>query len=217
MNPDRFIELCPSLWHVGPEGSWDGIVRHGFRTAAQLIRRADLDEERAAELWTKPRPESVRLTVDGAPVVLRDQEPLFRKKDAASILGDGTDAEDWVRILNSRMYLFAERAPMETFRDRYVQRDGAQDVLTISPWRLVQTAGSRVQLASQNTAAIARKAGVQKEHETFSSVVAFPNRRPKEVTVIDGLDDLSVVTRAERHYADGRREVLPLPVPDPES
>jgi hypothetical protein len=70
-------------------------------------------------------------------------------------------------------------------------------------------AGPRIELAAQNTGAIARKAGPQKGLDTFMPLARFPDRKPAEVTVVDGLDDLSVVVRAERHRANGDRDVLP--------
>jgi hypothetical protein len=211
MTPDRFVEKCPSLWHVAPAGAWDRIGREGFCTAEQLIRRADLDEWRLTELLRKPRRESVRLVVEGQEVVLRDQGPLFKKADLASILDDGLTVADWIHVLNSRVYLFAHKDDMTTLLEKYVGRDGAQDLITISPWRLLNHAGPRIELSAQNAGAIAHRMGTQKGRDTFVSITRFPDRRPVEVTIVDGLDDLSPVVRAERHYADGRREVLPLP------
>jgi hypothetical protein len=100
---------------------------------------------------------------------------------------------------------------MRTLLDKYVQRDGAQDVLTLSPMRLLKAAGPRIELAAQNTGAIARQTGPQKGKDTFLSVSRFPDRKPSEVTVVDGLDDLAVVSRAERLHSGGERELLPLP------
>jgi hypothetical protein len=209
MTPEQFTSRCRSLWHIGPAGSWSRISELGFRTAEQLIRAADLDEEARARLLAEPRRAAVTLRVDGGEVVLRDQGRLFGRADLTTVLGDGLTVADWVGLLNRRVYFFTDGSAMRTLRDKYVQLDGAQDVLTLSPLRLLQAARSQLELSAQNTGAIARVKGPQKGRDTFLSLVRFPDRKPAEVTVVDGLDDLSVVVSAERHHRDGTIERLP--------
>ena len=41
MTFDEFLQRCPTLWHVGPVGSWEGIKRRGFEPETiNLLRRA---------------------------------------------------------------------------------------------------------------------------------------------------------------------------------
>jgi hypothetical protein len=199
MTPEQFLERCKTLWHVGPAGSWDRIARCGFQTAQQLIEAADLDTDEKSRLLTLPRRSAIVLHVGDQLVVLRDQEPLFRRRDLTSVIGDGMTVADWVGYLNRRVYLFTRRSAMEKLLDKYVTRDGAQDVISLSPLRLVRVAQQQLELAAQNTGAIARRAGPQKHRDTFLPLTRFPDREPAEVTIVDGLDDLSPVVRAERH------------------
>ena len=208
MTPEQFLNRCKVVCHVGPAGVWDQITRYGFRTAEQLILEADLDEEERKRLLSEPRREQVRLLVHGEEVVLRDQGPLFARKDLSSILGDGLDVGDWIQLLNQRVYFFTDQPSMEKFMDKYVQLDGAQDVIWLSPLKVLEAAGSRLELTSQNTGAIARRSGTQKTADTFAPLWRFTDRKPTEATILDGLDDLSPVFRAERCYQDGRRELL---------
>jgi hypothetical protein len=67
--------------HVGPAGVWEQISKNGFRTAEQLIGRADVTHEERQTLLTTPRRESVHLKIGGEEVILRDQGPLFARKD----------------------------------------------------------------------------------------------------------------------------------------
>ena len=53
-------------------------------------------------------------------------------------------------------------------------RDGAHDVIGLSPFRLFEVARSRLKLACQNTGAIARRAGPQKDFGTFVAAARFP-------------------------------------------
>ncbi|MEO6627151.1 MAG: hypothetical protein ABIP03_01140 [Aquihabitans sp.] len=207
MTPEQFLTRCPSLWHVAPSGSWATIEERGLRTAAQLIDAADLDAERRAELHELPRRSAVPLRVDGADVVLRDQGPLF-KANLASFLEPGLTVADWVGLLNRRVYLFTNKAAMQKLLAKYVATDGAQDVISFSPRRLLETAHSRIELAARNTGAIARQSDPYKGRDTFLSISRSRDRQPAEVTMVDGLDDLSAVVRVERHSADGTRTAL---------
>jgi len=193
---------------VAPAGAWEQIRRSGLRTAEQLILAADLDDALRLSLLGSPRAAAVALTVTGQTIVLRDQAPLLKRKDLQSLMADGMDVADWIRLLNRRIYLFSREAAMRTLLEKYVARDGAQDILVISPLRLLDAVGSRIELTTQNTGAIARRAGAQKSPEVFQPLRRFPNRVPTEVTVVDGVGDLGVVVRAERVHRDGRREEL---------
>ena len=184
------------------------MTRHGFRTAEQLILEADLTEEERRALLSTPRREPVRLSVRGEPVILRDQGPLFARKDLRSILGDGLDVSNWIQLLNQRVYFFTDETSMRKFLDKYLRIDGSQDVIWLSPLKLVEAAGLRLELTSQNTGAIARQSGVQKTADTFAPLWRFTDRKPTEATIFGGLDDLAPVFRAERCFQDGRRQVL---------
>jgi hypothetical protein len=183
--------------------------RLGLRTSEQLINAADnVDDDERTRLLTQPRPTKETLIVDGMTVVLRDQEPLLRRRDVGSLMGDGLSVSDWVRILNRRVYLFTDRAAMDKVLNKYIELDGAQEVITFSPRQLFDLYRPRIELSAQNAGAIARTSGTQKRVETFLPVARFPDKRPAEVTVVDGIDDLSVVVFVERHQSGGERTLL---------
>jgi hypothetical protein len=208
MTPEQFLSRCKMICHVGPVGVWEQISRNGFRTAEQLILEADLNEEERQRLLSTPRRESVRLSVRGEDVILRDQGQLFARKDSKSILGDGLDVSDWIHLLNQRTYFFTDQTSMQKVLDKYVEVDGAQDVIWLSPLKLLDAAGLHLELTSQNTGAIARRSGTQKTSDAFAPLWRFTDRKPAEATIVDGLDDLSPVFRAERYFRDGHRESL---------
>jgi hypothetical protein len=206
MTPDQFLDRCKFVCHVGPVGVWDQIAKHGFRTAEQLILASDLGEGEQQRLLSTPRRESIRLRVDGEEVLLRDQGPLFARKDLTAVLGDGLDVSDWVRLLNRRTFFFTDQLSIQKFRDKYVELDGAQEVIWLSPLRVIRLEGLRLELTSQNSGTIARRGGPQKMADTFVPFSSFPDRRPKEFTMVDGLNDLTPVVRAERHFRDGHSD-----------
>jgi hypothetical protein len=208
MTPEQFLNRCKVICHVGPAGVWEQVQKNGFRTAEQLILEADLNEEERQTLLTEPRRESVHLSVHGEAVTLRDQGALFARKDLKSILGEGLNVGDWIHLLNQRVYFFTDETSMRKLLDKYVQIDGAQDVIWLSPLKFVEAAGLSLELTSQNTGAIARQSGAQKTEDAFAPLWRFTDRKPTEATIFGGLDDLSPVFRAERCFEDGRREIL---------
>jgi hypothetical protein len=208
MTPEQFLNRCKVVCHVGPAGVWGQIERYGFRTAEQLITEADLNEEERQTLLSTPRRESVRLRVRVEDVILRDQLPLFARKDLRSVLDNGDDVSDWIHLLNQRVYFFTDETSMKKFTDKYVQLDGAQDVIWLSPLKVVEAAGLSLELTSQKTGTVPRRSVPQKSADTFAPLWRFTDRKPAEATILGGLDDLSPVFRAERCFRDGRRQPL---------
>ena len=209
MNQEQFLQRCKQLWHIAPAGAWEGIAARGLRTAEQLIHAASLGDEERTQLLTAPRATDVELKVDDAVVVLRDQAPLTKHPDLPSIMEEGLSVADWVGLLNRRVYLFTSAAPMKTLLAKYVELHGAQDRISFSPMRLSQVTEGQLELTTTNTGAIARNKGVQKRRTDFVPLSRLPgSTSPKEVTIVDGLDDLSAVTRVERHFPDGSYEVV---------
>ncbi len=208
MTPEQFLNRCKVICHVGPAGVWDQVTKHGFRTAEQLIMEADLTEEERQRLLSEPRQESVRLSVHGEDVILRDQSLRFTPKDLKSIRDDELDVTDLIHLLNRRVYFFTDEPSMRKFLDKYVPIDGAQDVIWLSPLKFLEVDELRLELTSQNTGAIARRSGTEKMADTFAPLWRFTDRKPTEATIVGGLDDLSPVFRAERWFGDSRRETL---------
>jgi hypothetical protein len=134
-----------------------------------------------------------------------------KRRDPASYMGDEDAVNTWVSMLDSRVYLFANRIPMDKLLAKQLARDnGAQDILIISTQRLLDAVRPSIELSSQNSSAVARVPSAEKLAEMFLPLSRFPDKRPAEVTVLDGFDAKGIVIRAERHYADGHYDVLPV-------
>jgi hypothetical protein len=208
MTPDQFLDRCKVICHVGPPGVWDRIVLRGFQTAEQLILDAELDEAQRQLLLTTPRKDPTSLRINQEVIPLRDQGPLFARSDLTTILGDGMTVSDWIHRLNRRIYFFTDEANMAKLRDKYVEIDGAQDVIWLSPLKFLNATRLKLELSDQNSGAVARTTGPQKRIDTFKSLSRFPDKKPAEVTVVDGFDDLTPVFRVERYFKDKPRETL---------
>ena len=184
MTPDQFLDRCKFVSHVGPVGVWEQIAKHGFRTAEQLILESDLNEDEQQRLLSTPRRESISLCVDGDEVLLRDQGPLFARKDLASVLGDGLAVSDWVRLLNRRTFFFTDQLSMEKLRDKYAELDGAQEVIWLSPLRVIRLEGLCLELTTQNFWGDCSSKRPAKDGRHLRTIFEFP--QPKAERVNDG-------------------------------
>src|ERR1700722_19650309 len=145
MTPEQFLTRCKMICHVGPAGVWDQISKNVFRTAEQLILEADLTDEERQLLLSTPRQDSVHLRVGGEDVTLRDQAPLSARKDVKSPPEGGGDIGDWIHQLNQRVYFFTDPGSMEKLLEKYVQMDGTQEVVWLSPLKLLESEGIRLE------------------------------------------------------------------------
>ncbi len=84
-------------------------------------------------------------------MTLRDQGPLFVRKDLKSVLDSGLVVSNWIHLLNQRVYFFTDQTSMQKLLDKYVLLDGAQDVVCLSPQKLLEMQELRLELASWNT------------------------------------------------------------------
>lgn len=50
------------------------------------------------------------LNIDGTIVTLRDQAPLMKRNDLASLMEDGLTVAEWINVLDQRAYLVTNRA-----------------------------------------------------------------------------------------------------------
>ena len=115
MTPEQFLNRCKTICHVGPAGVWELISRDGFRTAEQLILEADLTDEERHRLLSGTSSRGHWLHVRGHDVTLRDQGPLFARKDMRSVLDSGLDVSDWIHLLNQRVYFSRTKRPCRSF------------------------------------------------------------------------------------------------------
>jgi hypothetical protein len=97
---------------------------------------------------------------------------------------------------------------MDKVLRKYIELDGTQEVITFSPRKLFDLYSRRIELSARNAGAMARTSEAQKHVHTFLPVRRFPDKRPVEVTVVDGIDDLSVVVFVERHHLGGEKTTL---------
>ncbi|MBM2575327.1 hypothetical protein JQC91_03325 [Jannaschia sp. Os4] len=191
MTPTAFAARHPTLWRLAMRGAHEGIRRHGLLTAAQIAERADIALPRT------PRPTALHATLpDGTPVAITDNSPLSFAK-LAPVLDDGLTPEDWLAMLNDRVFLWPERRLGEgNLRAR--RRLGYE-----SEWQGYDTAAlltlvwDRAEIAPINTGATIRRP-TRRGRATFAPLAGLDwqawRRARRDRGEVQGLDTPKEVT-----------------------
>jgi hypothetical protein len=209
----EFVRRYPRLWHVADGEAWDGITRHGLLSSRMLVDLYKRDD--ADELLGQRREKAVVLDDEElGRAVLRDQE-LADPERLAACLTNGMTVEQWFRMINGFVHLYAKDKQLDPFRDRYRER-GPIVVLTFRTNSLVRSHGEFMLLATTATGSTAdrRTVSTARGVETFERLRRYDAKRwpsVQEVVVRDAVQNpLKHLESAVRLFPDGTEEELPL-------
>jgi hypothetical protein len=152
MDRERLIELHPVLYHMADARNWSGIRRHGLLSTTALLDLFGVAGAERAAVEAAHRPASVRLP-RGDPhpehghAYVRDQRPL--EPEALAVSLDGMLAEEWLRLLNGRVYFWPTPDRLERMLRSYPRDE--QAIFEIDTRRLLERHGDRVELSHINS------------------------------------------------------------------
>jgi hypothetical protein len=198
------------VYHLAADGAWPAIQKHGLWSTEAIAR--DLPPDQAAALRGH-RPEIVEVDhpVLGR-IVVRDQK-LINMATLEKALPSLMSADDWLGILNRRVFFFPTDEAVERLRSSRAYKDGTHTVLIVDTESLLSAHRHRVELASINTgSATGGRTPGKRARDTFQPIERFGVERPaelRELSVLDRVTDIADhVIRVERRHGDGTREVL---------
>lgn len=199
MDPGWLSADFPRLFHVAEAGAWTSIRQLGLLSTSALLDLYEIEGEQRTRLERQHRPRGVPLTHPRLPpVVLRDQKPL-NVKHLADCLDDGTAVEEWLVLLNRKVFFWSSE-------DRLI-RLRAHDVLLVDTRPLVERYAAMITLTQINSGATGR-ARAKRGRRTFVPLALYPDdpgarRRIAEVAVEYAVPDVaSYVLRVERRHGD---------------
>jgi hypothetical protein len=192
------------IFHGSAYGAWPAIAELGLRTPSQFLPGPG--DPRLNTIRNK----NVDIIHDsGHQVTIRDQRPMARAGIEAHL--DGTTLEEWLAVLNERVFFFARQKGLSTLLARYQESEGL-DVLAFDTARLLRAAAGRVEVTTVTPGEpVSWTRCPCRSRATFVPVDDYAGAVDdiEEVTVVGGVDRVAdVVVRVVRHHPDRTTEVL---------
>jgi len=109
VNCEDFMSRYPILFHLAAADSWPSIRESGLLSTDEILRRWEVPQVKADVLRSRRRPESVVIDHPAhGRAVLRHQRPLSEAR-LATALTDGMTVAEWLRMLNSFVFILPVR------------------------------------------------------------------------------------------------------------
>ena len=140
------------LYHLADAENVPSILKHGLLSTERLLGLTGMAEPERAAFLRRQRPNSLRLA-EG--VTIRDQRPM-PPSALARALDDGLEPGDWYALLNSYVFLWADRKRMD--RQRRACGDRPQVTLTFDAAALFEHFGTQAFLSPINSGNVRRNA-----------------------------------------------------------
>jgi hypothetical protein len=209
VDADELISDFPHVYHAAVAGSWHSLREYGLRTTYDLVASSDLPDASRVNQLTKRRAHSFTFEHPQlGRVTLRDHKPL--QLHNLKLPQDFT-LEQWLAILNERVFFWANPERLDGFLKVYKEREHI--VLTVDTRSLVDAHGRRIRLSPINSGATARPNAPGRGPHTFAAIEDYryghyrKNNGRKdaivELTVLGGVSDIARhVVKVERRRGD---------------
>lgn len=158
MSPEDLSARHPRLYHVTEPGAWSNIKEKGLLSTAHLLNLFDTNQEQRTIIETKPRSSSVTLQhpLHGR-VIINDNLPLSEKA-LTKCLDHNLLPADWLRILNSRVFFWANEEGLNRLLNAKLNRTRAREVLIVDTLSLAKAHAERIEICPINSGSTLRKA-----------------------------------------------------------
>jgi hypothetical protein len=214
LRPEDLAARHPRLYHVAAPGALPGILRHGLLPTSGLLSLFEVPEADRPTIERRRRPASVTLTHPAhGEATITDNLPL---SEAAleTRLEDGLAPEDWLGLLNERVFFWPDEDGVRRLLGARLNRDRERLVLVLDTLSLARRHGDRMELAAINTGSTIRRPA-RRGRSTFTPLhrhsyeawrrLRGGRDRVREVTVVGGVVDLADHLIEHRRVAPGRR------------
>lgn len=188
-------------------GNLPGILRHGLLPTSKLLSLFEVPPADRRSIERRRRPAGVPLghPVHGA-AVITDNLPLSEKA-LRSCLDDGLSPEDWLLLLNRRVFFWSDEDNLAGHLGARFNRGRERLVLVLDTLSLVRRHFEHVELCAINSGSTIRKPA-RRGLSTFVPVrrhgyedwrrLRGGRDRLREVTVVGGVPDIA--DHLVRHY-----------------
>ncbi len=201
MTPEELAGRHPRLYHLTDQSAVAKIRKHGLWSTARLVRGCGLSDKEEHQLLRARRSKARSLLhpVFGD-IIISDNQPLSEGR-LGRLLDDGLAASDWLAMLNSYVFFWAQSSYAENLRQAKNNRASRKALLIFDTLSLMQAHFTRVYVSPLNSGAT--RTETRRGLATFASAkdidyeVWRRRRSPKvldtikEVVIEDGVPDAS--------------------------
>ncbi|MBL8677290.1 MAG: hypothetical protein JNJ47_07755, partial [Alphaproteobacteria bacterium] len=167
MTPEELATRHPYLYHVTEPGAWKNIKQNGLLSTTRLLDLFEIDKEKRMIIETNRRPSSVVIEHSRyGRAIINDNLPL-NQQSLAKCLDHGLTPAAWLRILNSRIFFWANKDGLSRLLGARLNRNRVREVLIVDTLRLAKVYADQIELCPINSGATIRKAA-RRGLNTFS-------------------------------------------------
>jgi hypothetical protein len=157
MTPEELASRHPLLFHVTSPAAWQSISRLGLLPACDLVELFEPDRGRHDGLLAMRRPAEIVLEHPSrGRAILNDNLPLSERA-LASCLDDGLRPQDWLRLLNQRVFFWADESGLQRLLGARMNRARPREVLVFDTLSLVTAHADRIEICPINSGATIRR------------------------------------------------------------
>ena len=193
MTPDELAALHPRLYHLTDPANLSSIRAHGLLSPEAMCDRCGLEGEKRDAILARRRPAATAVC-DG--FLVNDNAPLSEAR-LRRVLDDGLSPEDWLRMLNGRVFFWTDAHRAERPRNARNNRDRDRVLLAFDTLSLAHAHASRMAICPINSGATVH-APPRRGRHTFAPVEGLDygswRRARRERGYKKGLDAIQEVT-----------------------
>lgn len=151
MDVEKLIELYPRLYHMAEAGTWPSIKQRGLMSASAVLDHFGVRGRARDGYETAQRREKMTV-LPGQPdqIVLRDQKPMPPERLEAALI-DGTMPAQWYKLINEKVFFWAEERRLLGLLGARAYRHLEHDVLTIDSAPFIHAYAERIWLCRMNS------------------------------------------------------------------
>lgn len=198
MNGADLSEGYPILYHMAEEANWPGIQARGLLSTCALLDLYGYSGTARETLEARWRPDKVTIVGRGLPpAILRDQKVL-NPAELAPLLRGGLTVEDWYRLINGKVFFWAEWTRLKWLLGARAYRGQPHVVIKIETRALMDQCAARTTLTSINSGSALRSSSgalaPTRGTDTFVPLGSFARGRAVVEVAVEGkVDDVASV------------------------
>lgn len=212
MQRDELVSKYPVIYHMAEESTWPSIQERGLLSTQALVDLYDPEPViRTAILGAVRRSSLLLEDPTLGRTVIRDQRPL---KFLGECLLPGTSQQEFLDVLNGRVFFWLTRRRLETLLGARLYRGKRHIVLHVDTAQLMARYGDSVELAPYNTGSMHTPNAPRRGKDVFVAVDDYPYEEWRvkrgrsgdavvELTVPYGVPDIRDVTLRVENWSGG--------------